>query len=151
MMRWQAGLVDQLGGIDNLTPSQLEILELASRQKILVSALDSILLLMKAPVNRRNLSLFPIVGQRGQEADRLVRYLQLLGLERRAKPLPVLSEYIEEKYNGNKSGSEPESENQEQEAARQASLPENPPAPAPGGESSPDPARFSAPQEAAQG
>jgi hypothetical protein len=99
-------LIADLGGVDNLTTQQLVIVDLASRTKLLVDSLDAVLLLMQGPpINKRTVSVFPIVTQRGQEADRLARYMSMLGLERRAKPVPALSTYLEARYS---SGPEPQ-------------------------------------------
>jgi hypothetical protein len=98
LRQWRSELVSDLGGFENLTSQQLVIVDLAARTKLLVDSLDSVLLVMKSPVNKRNLSVWPIVTQRGQEADRLARYMTLLGLERRKKPVLALNDYLETKY-----------------------------------------------------
>jgi hypothetical protein len=98
LRQWRCELVSDLGGLENLTSQQLVIVDLAARTKLLVDSLDSVLLVMKSPVNKRNLSVWPIVTQRGQEADRLARYMTLLGLERRKKPVLALNDYLDTKY-----------------------------------------------------
>ena len=42
--------------------------------------------------------------ERQQLADSLARYMHMLGLQKRKKPLPQLGEYIAEKYEGKTKG-----------------------------------------------
>ena len=58
-----------------------------------------------------------MVRERQQLVDSLARILKQLGLERRAKPVPALAEYIAEKYSepeGEPEPVEPESESGEE-------------------------------------
>ena len=61
-------------------------------------------------VNRKRKSVLPVLRERQQLVDSLARILGQLGLERKAKPIPVLAQYIAEKYPGNRSAM-PEREN----------------------------------------
>jgi len=45
--------------------------------------------------NVRRRALLPVVKERTQLADALARYLNLLGLERRSRPMPSLNEYLQ--------------------------------------------------------
>ena len=96
--QWREQLLQDLGGEDNVTTQQATILDVASRTKYLLDSLDGILLTLPHFVNKRNWGVLPIVRERGLEADRLVRYLTLLGLERKARPVKTLEAHVEEKY-----------------------------------------------------
>jgi len=52
-------------------------------------------------VNNSRRQLFPVVLQRQQLADSLARYMAQLGLKRRAKKVPSLSEYLSTKGGAN--------------------------------------------------
>lgn len=94
LMCWQAGLVSDLGGDDQITVAQRTIIELATRTKLLVDYLDGWLIQQRTLVNYKKKQVLPVLMQRQQLADALARYMQTLGLERRAKPVPDLSSYL---------------------------------------------------------
>jgi hypothetical protein len=55
---------------------------------------DRFILAMPSLVNKSKRRIFAVVKERQQLADALARYLGLLGLERRARPVPSLAEYL---------------------------------------------------------
>jgi hypothetical protein len=91
---WRASLLADLGGADAVSTQQLALVELAVRTKLLVDSVDAYVLAMPSQVNRRKRSLHPVVRERQVLADALARYMQQLGLERRAKPVPDLAAYL---------------------------------------------------------
>ncbi len=97
--QWRAELVNHLGGADSISKQQAVILDLAARTHLLLQSVDNWLLQQPSLVNHRKRALLPVVVQRQQLADSLARYMTTLGLERRAKPVPALRDYITEKYN----------------------------------------------------
>jgi len=87
-------LVTSLGGIEALSKQQEIIVGIATRTYFLLESLDSYLLTMDSPVNRRKRCVYPVIRERAQLADSLLRHLTALGLERRARPVKSLSEYL---------------------------------------------------------
>ena len=100
LSQWQAALVSHLGGQDAISAQQQAVVDLAVRTKLLLDSIDAWLLQQPSLVNHRKRALLPVVLQRQQLADSLARILGQLGLERRAKPVPALGEYLEERYGG---------------------------------------------------
>jgi phytoene/squalene synthetase len=91
---WRADLVAALGGEDVVSPQQRALVELATRTHLMVESVDRFVLGMPSLVNKSRRSIFAVVKERQQLADALARYMGQLGLERRAKPQPSLSEYL---------------------------------------------------------
>ena len=67
---------------------------MAARTRLLLEKTDAFLTTLPSPVNRGKRALFPVVVQRNQLADALLKQLQAIGLERRAKPVQRLSTLI---------------------------------------------------------
>jgi hypothetical protein len=76
-------LVRDLGG--DPSRAQLAIIEAVSKTWLMLSSLDDWLTRQPSIVNAKKRTLLPIVLQRQQLADSLLRHLTALGLERRAK------------------------------------------------------------------
>lgn len=91
---WRAALVADLGGEENLSTQQLALVDLAVRDFLLLQSVDGWLFEQPKLVNARKRAVFPVVVERTKLADGLTRRLQALGLQRRAKRLPSLSEYV---------------------------------------------------------
>ncbi len=95
---WRAELVADLGGKDAVTTQQAVVIDLSVRTKLLLDSIDAWLLVQPRLVNTRKRALLPVVLQRQQLADALARYMTQLGLERRARPVPALHDYVANKY-----------------------------------------------------
>ncbi len=89
---WKADLVRDLGG--DLSTQEHVLVDLAVRQKLLLESVDAWLLVQRSLVNGRKKALLPVLRERQQLADALARYMTQLGLERRAKPVPALADYL---------------------------------------------------------
>ena len=100
LAEWRSELIRDLGGAENLSTQQVAIVDLAARSKLLLDSVDAWLLAQPSLINARKRSLLPALRERTQLADGLARYMTTLGLERRAKPVPALAEYVEAKYRG---------------------------------------------------
>jgi hypothetical protein len=81
---WRVQLVADLGGEAELTTQKRAVIDLALRTRLILDSVDAWLLQQPTLINKRARALFPVVLQRQQLADALVRYLAQLGLERRA-------------------------------------------------------------------
>jgi hypothetical protein len=87
---WRRDLVADLGGEADLTAAQLALVELAVRTRLYIDHVDAWLMAgRKRLISGRRRALYPVVLQRQQLADRLARYLGMLGLERRSRPVAV--------------------------------------------------------------
>jgi hypothetical protein len=91
-------LVASLGGADALSKQQEMIVAMATRTHFLLESLDAFIFSMPSPVNKTRRALYPVVRERQQLADSLARLLGQLGLERRAKPVKSLQQYIAEDH-----------------------------------------------------
>jgi hypothetical protein len=94
---WRADLVTDLGGEAALSTQQRALVDVIVRQKLLLESVDAWLLVQPTLVNSRKRTLLPVVRERQALADSLARYLAQLGLERRAKPVPSLDDYLRQR------------------------------------------------------
>jgi hypothetical protein len=94
---WRADLVTDLGGEEALSTQQRALVDVIVRQKLLLESVDAWLLVQPTLVNSRKRTLLPVVRERQGLADSLARYLVQLGLERRAKPVPSLDDYLRQR------------------------------------------------------
>jgi hypothetical protein len=93
-MSWKSELVRDLGG--DPSAQQLTIIELATRVRLYLDAIDGWLMTQPSIINKRRRSAIPILLQRMQLSDALARHLQSLGLQRRLPVQPDLQSYIAE-------------------------------------------------------
>jgi hypothetical protein len=97
LAQWRTELIEDLGGPDAVS-TQLALIELAVRTKLMVDSIDAWLLVQPSLVNARRRALHPVVLQRQQLADGLARYLTQLGLQRRSKKTTDLNSYLARQY-----------------------------------------------------
>jgi len=97
LIAWRNELLADLGGEGNVSAQRLALIDLATRTRLYVDSLDAWIMEQDSLVNRRKKSVLPILRERQQLADSLARILGQLGLERRAKKVPNLTEYISSK------------------------------------------------------
>jgi hypothetical protein len=90
---WEAAVAADLGG--DLSTQQKALLRLAATTKMQLDSIDTFLAQQRSLVNQKKRAVLPVVRERLQLADALARYLTALGLERKAKPVPSLPDYIE--------------------------------------------------------
>jgi hypothetical protein len=98
LWQWRSELIDDLGGQEVVSTQQVAVIDLAVKTKLLLDSVDAWLLIQPSLVNARRRALLPVVLQRQQLADGLARYLAQLGLERRAKKVADLKDYLAEQY-----------------------------------------------------
>ena len=98
LLAWRSELLADLGGEENVSSQQTALVEMATRTRLYVDSLDAWLMEQPSLVNRRKKSVLPVLRERQQLVDSLARILGQLGLERKAKPVPTLSAYLETKY-----------------------------------------------------
>jgi len=90
-------LISDLGGPDACSTAQSPCVDLATRQWLLSDSVDGYLLTLPSLVDKRHRRVWQVVLDRNALAASLERTLARLGLERRAKPVPSLEEYMREK------------------------------------------------------
>jgi hypothetical protein len=95
LLQWRAELLEDLGGQEQVSAAQLALVDAAARERLYLDTLDRFLVEQGDLVNRRKRSAHPVLLQRMQLADALQRRLVALGLERRAKRVPSLAEYLQ--------------------------------------------------------
>ena len=114
LLDWRKELLADLGGREIVTAGQLALVDLAARTRLYVDHLDAYLLEQTCGlVNKRRRAVYPVLRERQGLVDSLARLLGQLGLERRPREAPSLSEYIAMKYGRKSAGpdeSSPQSE-----------------------------------------
>jgi hypothetical protein len=90
---WRQEIVRDLGGAEQLSAQQHTVIDIVVRTKILLDGCDAYIM-TTGIVNKRKRAVHPIVIQRGQLAESLVRHLSMLGLKRKAQEVPSLQEYL---------------------------------------------------------
>lgn len=98
LAQFRADLVQDLGGPAAISTQQAALVDLVVKTKLLIDTVDNWLLTHPSLVNGRKRALHPVVLQRQQLADSLARFLGQLGLEHRARPIPLLEEYLARSY-----------------------------------------------------
>lgn len=92
--QWRDELISDLGGSEQISTQQRAIINVAIKTKLLLDSVDAWLLQQPSLINLRKRAVHPVVLQRQQLADSLIRAMVQLGLERKAKVLPSLAEYL---------------------------------------------------------
>jgi hypothetical protein len=92
-LAWRAELLEDLGGKAAVSAAQLALVEIATRSKIFLDHTDAVLMARETIVVRGR-RLLPLVEQRQELADGLLRTLQALGLEKRKPPPASLGEWL---------------------------------------------------------
>ena len=62
--------------------------------KLLLDSVDAYLVSMKSLINKSKRCMYPVVRERQVLADALSRYLSMIGLDRREKPIVSLGDYL---------------------------------------------------------
>jgi hypothetical protein len=95
LSQWRAELIADLGGLDAISTQQRAVVDLCCTNKLLLNSLDAWLLQQPSLVNHRKKSVLPVLLQRTQLAVGLAKYLGLLGLAKRARPMLSLNELLQ--------------------------------------------------------
>jgi hypothetical protein len=91
---WRADLLADLGGLANVTTQELALVDEAVKTKLILDSVDAWLLSQPTLINKRNRALYPVVRDRQALVASLRGLLGDLGLKRRAKNEPSLSQYL---------------------------------------------------------
>ena len=95
---WRHDLLNDLGGIEHTSTQQRQIVDQAVKTKLILDSIDAWMVQQSSLVNKRRRALYHIVLQRQTLADALARYMTMIGLERRAKTVQPLQDYLRERY-----------------------------------------------------
>src|SRR5262249_32593728 len=93
LVRWRLELVEDLGGEDSISTQQAAVIELAVRNKLMIDTIDNWILAQDSLVNKSKRAVLPVVLQRQQLADGLMKCLTALGLERKRVELDIARRY----------------------------------------------------------
>ena len=102
LVAWRCELLSDLGGEESVSAQQMALVDMAVRTRLYVDSLDAWIMEQESLVNRKRKSVLPVLRERQQLVDSLGRLLGQVGLEKKAKPVPALGEYLEERYGGGK-------------------------------------------------
>lgn len=91
--KYRAELLASLGGADSLSAQENTLVEMCSRDWLMLQHIDAYLF-QTGIFNKKRRQAYALTVQRMQIADSLTRRLQALGLQRRAKPVLSLSDYL---------------------------------------------------------
>lgn len=97
---WRHSILQDLGGVDQTSTQQRQLIDLAVKTKLILDSIDAYLVKQPSLVNHRKRMVLPVVLQRQQLADALARYMTQLGLEKKVKVIPALSDYLATKQDG---------------------------------------------------
>lgn len=100
LAQWRAELIGDLGGQHTVTTQQRAVVDVIVKTKLLLDSVDTWILTQGSLVNEKRKAVLPVVLQRQQLADSLVRHLGQLGLERRRADVPDLKAYLEARAKG---------------------------------------------------
>lgn len=93
--KYRSELLSSLGGSDSLSAQENTLVEMCSRDWLMLQHIDTYLF-QTGIFNKKRRQAYALTIQRMQIADGLTRRLQVLGIQRRSKPL-TLNDYL----NGN--------------------------------------------------
>ena len=102
LVAWRNDLVAALGGLENISPQKMALVEMATRTRLYIDHADAWLMSQESLVNKRRKSLLPILKERQSLVDSLSKLLGQIGLQRQARPVKSLAEHIAENYGDGK-------------------------------------------------
>lgn len=100
LIEWKQQLITDLGTEENLTTGQKTLIDVAMRTRLFLDHIDGFLLGEESFIFKGKKSAWPLLMQRMALVASLERTLATLGLERQAKKLPSLQEYLAAKEKG---------------------------------------------------
>ena len=90
-------LVTQLGGPEEITPSQSALVDLVVSAAMQLDSVDAFLLTLPSLVDKRNRRCWQVVRDRAALSAHLHSLLVTLGLRRRPKRVQALTDYVSER------------------------------------------------------
>lgn len=110
---WRSELLADLGGVESISTQEAALVDAAIKSKLILDSVDAWLLSQPTLINKRTRSVLPVVRDRTALVATLKGLLESLGLKRRQKSVPSLSEYLAQKEAAKKTAAaEPTEEGQ---------------------------------------
>lgn len=109
LIAWRQELLSDLGGEDCVSAQRRALVDMAVRTRLYVDHVDAWLMEQRSLLNKRKKAILPVLRERQSLVDSLARLLGQLGLERVAKPVPSLQDYLARKERESASPEPPES------------------------------------------
>jgi hypothetical protein len=97
LMQWRKELLRDLGGEEHLSAQKMAMVEMVVRSRLFIDHIDSWLLQQDSLLNKKKKCMIPILRERQSLVDSLARLLCHVGLERVARPMPTLEQYVASK------------------------------------------------------
>src|SRR5215831_19233805 len=97
LQAWRTELIDDLGGIENLSAAKIALIDSAVKTKLILDSIEVWILRQPSLVSGRSRGVLPVVLHRNALVGTLRQILADLGLERRAREVPTLREYLASK------------------------------------------------------
>ena len=94
--QFKQDLLADLGGEENVTTQELQLVDLACRARLFLNHIDAWLMEQESLVNKKRRSVLPVLKERQQIAQHLASLLSMLGLNRRQKKVTDLALAIKE-------------------------------------------------------
>jgi hypothetical protein len=94
---WRSDLLADLGGVEAVSTQELALVEEAVKTKLILDSVDAWLLSQPTLINKRVRGVLPAVRDRQALVSTLRGLLSDLGLKRRSREMPTLSEYLSER------------------------------------------------------
>ena len=94
LVAWRNELLRDLGGEEAISAQRLALVDMVVRTRLYIDHVDAFLMEQRSLVNKRRKSILPVLRERQGLVDSLARLLSQLGLERQAKPIKPLHEFI---------------------------------------------------------
>jgi hypothetical protein len=98
LSRWRAGVIEDRGGIENLSTLELDAIDQLGKLKLIADSAVEVVLTLPTIYNKRNRSLLPVAIQTMNAINSYLKAATAVGLERRSKPVPSLDEYLASSY-----------------------------------------------------
>jgi hypothetical protein len=97
LQAWRSELISDLGGIEQVSAAKLALVDAAVKSKLILDSIEVWIFEQPTLVNKRTRGVLPIVLHRNGLVSTLRGLLVDLGLDRRAREVPALGEYLNEK------------------------------------------------------
>jgi hypothetical protein len=91
LFAWRKGLIQDLGGKEQVSVSQMTLIEVAVRTRMYLAHIDGWLTEQSTLIDKRAKTVIPALKDRQALADSLSRTLNMLGLERKRVPTASLA------------------------------------------------------------
>jgi hypothetical protein len=107
LQAWRTELIDDLGGIENLSAAKIALIDSAVKTKLILDSIEVWILRQPSLVSGRNRGVLPVVLHRNALVGTLRQILADLGLERRRREVLPLGDYLADRARAGAAGTRP--------------------------------------------